>query len=835
MTTQPVLVIELFNGQVQYTVPRWQRRYRWGKADIERLVEDLKTVAPKPIDTRHYTGTILTKPEPGDDRTVRRLRLVDGQQRLTTISILLATIAEKLGDTGAVGHWTGDIIRNDRVLNAGRPPALRRKLRLQNGDDEEYRNEIEGRGTGPGAVSAAFKICRRIVAREDSKTLMDGIDRMQVVQINLQEHDDPQQIYESLNGTGQRLSEGEKVKNWLLMGLPEEEQQELHDDVWKRTETVLGAHDDPDRLDVFLRDMLAARVGKKFAKERAYEELRRWATRTDQDRDKPALLRAIGREADLYSLITGTGDARRLGETTARTLEHLRTMPIQAVKPLVLRILRDATGAEQEPPVGHIREELTRALEAVSTWITRFWVSDRGTAGLNQAAAGLAAGEGPPKGAKTDEFWTSRIKTLRHNRAGVPSDEEIRTGVQNRKAYGGMATRGTLAVLYALVREEQGEESPPLDRLTVEHVMPQRLNDAWRTDLGTNSDELHGQYRDKLGNLTLSGDRVNPTMGNRPFGAKRPDFARSPLLMNRRIADADAWNEEEIEARTRDLAERILARWKWTDAEAPDKTVRTARTTTYLWRLDDGPERRDTGNSRFTLNVVRALLDAQPDNAEKLAGDALTRDLQRSSDYPPDRDTGTVKLQPVPGHPNWVINAYRNQRNTIEYAKRKAAACGLTLNVEALSPPTAPEKFWRAFDDEGEPLFGAAGRTERMPRETAIRRTGPHNQAGDGILIVVRQDAILLKVEAGPATGDYNAQDRARAFNRRLTAEMSDQNLVESTTDDKSRTAVKATVDLEDEAEWPSNAEWVRGQHERLTAILMTEEDSTRDAPRGEP
>lgn len=131
-------------------------------------------------------------------------------------------------------------------------------------------------------MSAAFKICRAITAREGLKVLMDGIERMQVVQINLQEHDDPQQIYESLNGTGQPLSEGEKVKNWLLMGLAEDEQQELHDDVWKRTERVLDAHDEPGRLDVFLRDLLRAQTGATFSKDRAYEELRRSAARTDR-------------------------------------------------------------------------------------------------------------------------------------------------------------------------------------------------------------------------------------------------------------------------------------------------------------------------------------------------------------------------------------------------------------------------------------------------------------------------------------------------------------------------------------------------------------------------
>ena len=128
--------LELLNGQIQYVVPRWQRRYRWGQSDIERLVEDLLTVAVAGPDAAHYGGTLLTFPEPGAAGVVKTIRVVDGQQRLTTVSILLACIAAELGPEGQCGDWTSQIILDDRLTNPRKPPEKFCKLRLQSGDDE---------------------------------------------------------------------------------------------------------------------------------------------------------------------------------------------------------------------------------------------------------------------------------------------------------------------------------------------------------------------------------------------------------------------------------------------------------------------------------------------------------------------------------------------------------------------------------------------------------------------------------------------------------------------------------------------------------------------------
>ena len=162
MQAQQIDFLELLNGQVQYVVPRWQRRYRWGQADIERLVDDLMTVAIGGADAAHYGGTLLTFPEPGPAGVVKTIRVVDGQQRLTTVSILLACIADKLGPTGQCDDWTAQIIRDDRLTNPGKPKEKQRKLRLQDGDEEEYRHGVEGKPLGAGVVAQAWRTARRL-------------------------------------------------------------------------------------------------------------------------------------------------------------------------------------------------------------------------------------------------------------------------------------------------------------------------------------------------------------------------------------------------------------------------------------------------------------------------------------------------------------------------------------------------------------------------------------------------------------------------------------------------------------------------------------------------
>ena len=194
MQAHQIQFLELLNGQVQYVVPRWQRRYSWGQREIERLVDDLVTVAAAETVAGHYDGTLLTFPEPGPAGVAPTIRVVDGQQRLTTVSIILAAIAERLGSEGDCDGWTAGIIRTDRLTNPGKPQDILRKLRLQGGDEDEYREVLAGNGNGAGAVAQAWRTIRRLVAPNDVGSLLRGLQRLGVVSIGLDANEDPQQI-----------------------------------------------------------------------------------------------------------------------------------------------------------------------------------------------------------------------------------------------------------------------------------------------------------------------------------------------------------------------------------------------------------------------------------------------------------------------------------------------------------------------------------------------------------------------------------------------------------------------------------------------------------------
>ena len=333
------------------------------------------------------------------------------------MSILLACIAESMG-SGRKGGWTKQLLRDRLTNHPSYPLEKRRKLRLQDKDEDEYRRGLEGNPGGPGAVAQAWRIARRVVARCDVASLLKGIDRFRVVSIALDATDDPQQIFESLNATGRPLTESEKVKNWLLMGLPDEEQQDLHDNHWIVIEQELGVERDTEPVDLVPRDFLRWKTGRNLGIRRVHEEIRRWAVRQGMDQDRPALCRELARLARLYGILTGTA-GKHPDAGAERALRHLRAMGIDTHRPLTLRLLDDAARGVHEG-AGYA---LAPTLEAVGAWITRLWVANRPMAGLNTAATELAHRRGPDPEMDYSTYWLDRIRRLRNTRVGVPQSQ----------------------------------------------------------------------------------------------------------------------------------------------------------------------------------------------------------------------------------------------------------------------------------------------------------------------------------------------------------------------------------------------------------------------------
>ena len=825
MDTRHIAFLELFNSQVQYVVPRWQRRYCWSQSDIVRLVDDLLAVAQSRSgsDPAHYGGTLLTFPESRAVQPVTGHRVVDGQQRLTTVSILLACIAKELGPEGRCGAWTGRTIMDDRLTNPGKSADRFRKLRLQDGDEDEYRSGLDGNPHGPGAVAQAWRIARRLVRRNDIALLLKGLERLRVVSIGLGDHDDPQQIFESLNATGRPLTESEKLKNWLLMGLEDAEQQELHDRYWKRIEASLDAEYSTEPIDIFLRDFLRWQTGELRSVKRVYEDLRRWAVRTGKGADRRALLADLADLAAHYGVLLGASEHRYQG--VERELRHLRDMGFDTHRPLTLRLLHEAATAGA---VEWTEATLTRVLAGIGTWVTRFWLSDRPMAGMNKAFAELAHRSGPSGEEDPAEFWLERIRRLRNRRVEVPDDEAVRVGIRGRKAYGGSATRATKAVLCAMMEAEQRGDAPARGDLTVEHVMPRKLTDEWRSLLGEDAEQIHKSYCHQLANLTLSG--VNAEMGAKPFAEKRAIMERSGVLMTRQIAGEEDWDEAVLERRAEEMADRALGLWPWSDPDArppapPDSTWR------MRWRIGGGDWHDEVYASQMVLNVAGALLSLDSGNAERLLGEAISSSLQLAGRHPPGSRAGALTMRAVPGHDSYVLYPYRVDSSASAAACREMGErCGTSVEVEFQDTTDVRKAFWRGLKAETGGLPG-----QRDGWRSWIVWTRELNELGDMVGVSLRRESIGLYLRASwaganrPSTrpSPYkNPSDRARRmlqYSRTIRRSMYDQQLdgnEVSESENGRSVSVRRAWDRDDQEAWPEAALWIKDQADRLQAIV---------------
>ena len=814
MQAQSIEFLQLFNGQVQYVVPRWQRRYRWGKSDIERLVDDLLTVASQNSEITHYGGTLLTFPEPGPAGVVKSIRVVDGQQRLTTVSILLACIADKLGDTGHCEDWTSENIYDDLLTNPKKPLEKRRKLKLQDGDEEEYRQGLEGEPRGVGAVTQAWKISRQLVARNDVALLLKGLSKLKVVSIGV-EHEDPQQIFESLNATGRPLTESEKVKNWLLMGLPDEEQQNLHDNYWLKIEEVLGAKYSTEPIDIFLRDFLRWQAGEVRGINLTYEDLRRWAVRNGNSNKRPALCHELARLAKIYGILTGTAGNHH-NKKVELELRHLRAIGIDVHRPLTLRLLDDASNQRYKETFDE--DGLAKILRGIGSWITRLWLADKATAGMNTAIAEIAHDKGPGEHDDLVDYWLSQIHKRRNTRVGVPNDDEVVNGIQTRKAYGGSATKSSFAVLYALAEQDHGAETPSPDRLTIEHVMPQKLTNEWRLALGDNADEIHKRYVNCLSNLTLSGDDTNSQMGAKPFDQKIPVYEKSAIGIKQQLAKLGDWNETALNQRSEYLAHRALQRWSWHEQETAEDAKKHFASG-LRWRFESGPWQSEHTASQMVLNVVGALLSHDSSNAEKLSGEAITRNIHSASVYPPNSKVRSLTMRAIPGHEQCVMYPYmRDYPASAKHCQELGRRCGVRIDVEF--PETSESQaFWKLLKEQ---TGGLPGQKDTWRGSSQL--TTSFNSFDDCIAVYIGDpESLRLYVRAGEKKQSRATSERMKRYSLLIQSQMGDQilgNDIEKNSKKGRTITVQKSWMRDNEDSWPEVADWIMQQQERLQIIV---------------
>lgn len=535
----------MLEGSKQFVVPLYQRAYAWQDQQLEQLWADL-TELTKDGQAEHFLGTLVLAPLPGTQAAGPvKWQVVDGQQRLTTLTVLLCALrdrfeadertdlAEQIEERFLFNKWSSGDERPRLVSSRADRPGLDACLA---GDG----------GGAPGRIGAAYCYFATQLASGDPKSIFAAAtNRLTLVTITAGQSDNVHGIFASINGKGLPLTQGDLIRNLLFSKLPTRAEQ-VYEDHWFPLEQLL---DEVERDELLWLD----RVVRGEAKLRRDDVYRAHQKQLDQlvDEDEVAAYAA--------------GLHRRARHLAV--LLRSETEPDPAVRSR-LRFLADWGASTTYPLLVHLlalredgectSQDIAEALWYVESFLVRRMFAGISVSNLNRifnALIPLLPGDLPIADAVRSALAADRKRW--------PSDAVVEEAILTRSFYTSGRSQQRLLVLRRL--EETFAHVEKLDwsnaKISIEHVLPQTLNDEWRATLSRDGDpdELHDQLVHTLGNLTLTG--YNGTLSNHPFDRKREVLRTSHFELSRAIAPQETWGPAEIRQRGRDLAQRTLKAW----------------------------------------------------------------------------------------------------------------------------------------------------------------------------------------------------------------------------------------------------------------------------------
>lgn len=554
---------ELLQGQCQYLVPLYQRPYSWERANLRQLWTDITAVAAAGPAATHFMGSLVLAPSPlTTPAGVAIWLVVDGQQRLTALSVLLCAIRDHVqADDPRLAAKIDDLYLVNKYASGNE----RYTLLPTRADRATWTALIERSPDAGGRVGIAdtYQFFRKeLAAPGDGNDPVDPalieqaiVGQLTIVEIAAHADDDVYRIFESLNHTGRRLTQADLLRNYLFMRLPTRADH-VYTWQWFPLQELLG-----DRLEDLVWLDLVLRGDDRATKEAVYQSQRQFLLTLPGEEAIEQWISELHQKAHLFSRIIDP--SREADPRLRQALDRLRRWGADVVWPIALHILIAYADKRLDTT------EAVAALRVVESYLVRRMLVGIASTNSNRILMSLVKdlGDRPPTAAAV-------TRVLSGPRKKFPTDQHVLDAILVNPFY--WTGRGPQRTYVLRCLEEDYEHLEPVDwqvKLTIEHVLPQALSrPAWQAtlddDLGEDEsrDELHRSLVHTLGNLTLTA--YNPKLSDHEFSAKRKLLADSGLAMNREIADRTRWGRPEIQARGRALGARIVKIWP-----GPDETV----------------------------------------------------------------------------------------------------------------------------------------------------------------------------------------------------------------------------------------------------------------------
>lgn len=552
-------LLTLLKASSQFIVPIYQRLYSWQEAECSQLWDDIIRAGTMSELGSHFTGSIVyVSKDKATNTSAEPDLLIDGQQRVTTVTLILAALADRLEELREYEQEPRDgfsprKIRNRYLLNDDEDGERRFKLILSQNDKEALLAILRG-GDLPGDMDTRvienYKYFRR---KFDDPTLdvsavCRGLDKLVVVDVKLERGvDNPQLVFEAMNSTGKKLSQADLIRNFVLMGLPTKQQEDLYEAYWRPMELEFSGAEE-SQFDQFVRHYLTIRTG----------ELPRLADIYDAFKEHAANFLHAGKTIDAL-VIEMRQYARRycamaLGKEEdpmlQRAFKDLDQIKADVVYPFLLEVYTDYELKTVS------RLDFLEIVNLVISYIFRRAVCRIPTNSLNKTFANFMLAVHKERYLESVKAHFLSLKSYRR----FPVDSEFRTALKVNDLYNFRRR----SYLFRILENHGRKERVTIEDYTIEHIMPQNenLSMEWQTALGENWQDIQMTYLHTLGNLTLTG--YNSEYSDRPFHQKRDmqgGFRDSPLRVNKGLGQLETWNLDEIRKRAERLADEALEIW----------------------------------------------------------------------------------------------------------------------------------------------------------------------------------------------------------------------------------------------------------------------------------
>lgn len=539
----------------QFVIPIYQRTYSWLESECLQLWTDILRTGSNDSVSAHFIGSIVYI-EKGVFHVSNQspLLVIDGQQRLTTITLILEALARRLGDEEPVDGFSAEKLRYYYLLNQMEKDERRFRLLLTQTDKDSLLALMQQK-TWPNDRSIRIKqnfefFVEKIKLLGDNLApLCKGLAKLVIVDISLnRDQDNPQLIFESMNSTGRELSQADLIRNFILMGLEPEHQTDLYQDHWRPMEIDFGQEAYGSHFDRFMRHYLTIKTGEIPNIDKVYDSFKTHARSPEialQGVD--ALVADIHAFAGYYcNMVLGKETNKELAEA----FKDLVEFKVDVAYPFLLELYANYQN------VILAEKDFLQAVRLVESYVFRRAISNIPTNSLNKTFATIGRSLKKDRYLESIQAYFLMLPSYRR----IPDDEEFKRELKVRDLYNFPRRSYWLRRMENFDRKER----VPVAEYTIEHILPQNedISAEWRTALGPDWKRIQETWLHTLGNLMLTG--YNSEYSDRPFTEKRDmdgGFKSSPLKMNAELGEVEIWNEAAIQKRAEKLVGLAAKVW----------------------------------------------------------------------------------------------------------------------------------------------------------------------------------------------------------------------------------------------------------------------------------